>query len=84
MTSGLVGASPESATLARPVCGYFYLWPKDLPATTPRYPYLTEMDSMAAVHVVSFKDWWEKLPQGFPQERETVGKTWSTSQRQAP
>lgn len=34
-----------------------------LPATTPKYPYRVEMESMAAVRIVSFKDWWDQLPQ---------------------
>lgn len=34
-----------------------------LPATTPKYDYPTEWDSIAAVRITSFKDWWEALPQ---------------------
>lgn len=34
-----------------------------LPTTTRQYPYQMEMDSIAAVRISSFKDWWENLPQ---------------------
>ncbi len=34
-----------------------------LPATVPQYSYHVEWDSVAAVRLVSFEDWWEKLPQ---------------------
>lgn len=34
-----------------------------LPATLPKYHYPLEWDSVAAVHVTSFKSWWEELPQ---------------------
>lgn len=35
-----------------------------LPAINPKYSYPMERDSVAAIHVTSFKDWWEgKLPQ---------------------
>jgi len=34
------------------------------PSTTPKYTYPMERDSVAAIHITSFKDWWEeKLPQ---------------------
>ncbi len=33
------------------------------PATTPRYEYFTEWESVAVTSTTSFKDWWEKLPQ---------------------
>jgi hypothetical protein len=45
------------------LCADIFTFGQRLPATTPKYPYRAEMESMAAVHVVSFKDWWEKLPQ---------------------
>lgn len=32
-------------------------------STTPKYSYMMEQESIAAIHLVSFKDWWEKLPQ---------------------
>lgn len=31
--------------------------------TTPKYSYPTEWDSVAAIRLASFTDWWEKLPQ---------------------
>jgi hypothetical protein len=34
-----------------------------LPATLPRYSYPIEWDSIAAVRLTTFKDWWESLPQ---------------------
>ncbi len=33
------------------------------PGTTPKHDYPVEMDSIAAIRIASFKDWWEKLPQ---------------------
>lgn len=33
------------------------------PATTPRYGYPSELDSIAAARTTSFKEWWESLPQ---------------------
>ncbi len=32
-------------------------------STAPKYSYLMEKESVAAIHLASFKDWWEKLPQ---------------------
>src|SRR5438876_138550 len=34
-----------------------------LPATLPKYKYPMEWDSVAAIHLVSFKEWWKSLPQ---------------------
>src|SRR5208282_5919852 len=34
-----------------------------LPGTQPVYSYPMEWESVAAVHLVSFKEWWESLPQ---------------------
>lgn len=34
-----------------------------LPATVPKYQYPVEWESVAAIHLVSFKEWWESLPQ---------------------
>src|SRR5260370_7347913 len=31
--------------------------------TTPKYAYPVERDSIASIHLASFPDWWEKLPQ---------------------
>ncbi|MGB8986478.1 MAG: hypothetical protein WCC37_07745, partial [Candidatus Sulfotelmatobacter sp.] len=43
--------------------GDIFTFGQRLPATTPKYPYRMEMESMAAVRVVNFKSWWESLPQ---------------------
>src|SRR5215472_13660048 len=34
-----------------------------LPATAPQYAYPLEWDSIAAIPIKSYKDWWDKLPQ---------------------
>ena len=34
-----------------------------LPTTVPQYSYPLEWDSIAAIRITSFKDWWEGLPQ---------------------
>jgi hypothetical protein len=34
-----------------------------LPATRPKYPYPMEWESVAAIPLVSYKQWWESLPQ---------------------
>ena len=34
-----------------------------LPATRPKYPYPMELESVAIIYLVSFKEWWESLPQ---------------------
>ena len=34
-----------------------------LPATVPLYEYPSEWDSIAAIRITGFKEWWEKLPQ---------------------
>ena len=36
---------------------------QQLPATVPKYQYAKEWDSVAAIQLTSFKDWWEGLPQ---------------------
>jgi hypothetical protein len=40
-----------------------FTFSQKLPATNPKYDYSLEWDSVAAVRVTSFKDWWERLPQ---------------------
>ncbi len=40
-----------------------FTFAQKLPATQPKYQYPMEWESIAATHVTSFKDWWEKLPQ---------------------
>ena len=34
-----------------------------LPATQPKYPYAMEWESIAAIVLTSYKQWWESLPQ---------------------
>jgi ribosomal protein S18 acetylase RimI-like enzyme len=34
-----------------------------LPATRPNYPYAVEWESIAAINLTSYKQWWEGLPQ---------------------
>src|SRR5271156_4762027 len=34
-----------------------------VPSTNPKYSYSMEWESVAAVHLVSFQEWWEGLPQ---------------------
>lgn len=34
-----------------------------LPEALPQYQYHLEQDSVAAIHVTTFRDWWEMLPQ---------------------
>ena len=36
---------------------------QSLPDTSPKFSYPMEWDSIAAVRITSFKEWWEKLPQ---------------------
>ena len=40
-----------------------FTFPQKIPATHPKYSYPMEWESVAAVHLISFKDWWESLPQ---------------------
>jgi hypothetical protein len=40
-----------------------FTFTQKLPATLPKYQYPMEWDSVAAIHLASFKEWWEKLPQ---------------------
>lgn len=40
-----------------------FTFAQKLPATRPKYSYPMEWDSIAAVHIKTFKEWWEKLPQ---------------------
>jgi hypothetical protein len=40
-----------------------FTFAQKLPATLPKYKYRMEWDSVAAVRLTSFKEWWEKLPQ---------------------
>jgi hypothetical protein len=38
-------------------------FPQKLPSTEPKYPYPFERESVAAIHLTSFNQWWESLPQ---------------------
>ncbi len=40
-----------------------FTFAQKLPETRPRYSYYTEWDSVAAIRLTSFTDWWEHLPQ---------------------
>lgn len=40
-----------------------FTFTQKLPATSPKYAYPVEWDSVAAIPLNSFQDWWEKLPQ---------------------
>lgn len=40
-----------------------FTFAQKLPATVPKYSYATAWESVAAARIVSFKDWWDKLPQ---------------------
>ena len=45
------------------LCADLFTFSQKLPVTAPKYPYAMESDSIAAIRVTSFKDWWDKLPQ---------------------
>jgi len=40
-----------------------FTFTQKLPATRPKYSYPAEWESIAAVHLTSFNEWWESLPQ---------------------
>jgi hypothetical protein len=40
-----------------------FTFSQKLPVTAPKYSYSMELDSVAAIGLKSFKDWWDKLPQ---------------------
>jgi len=40
-----------------------FTFAQQLPVTQPKYSYPMEWESVAAIPLVSFKDWWEALPQ---------------------
>src|SRR5271157_46847 len=42
---------------------HIFTFTQKLPATRPEYTYPMEWDSVAAIRLVSFKEWWEGLPQ---------------------
>lgn len=49
-----------------------FTFTQKLPATVPKYSYSMEPDSIAAIPLTTFKDWWEKLPQ---ESRKNVRKS---------
>ena len=40
-----------------------FTFTQKLPSTQPKYPYPFEWESVAAIRVVNFDDWWKSLPQ---------------------
>src|SRR5215472_18068323 len=40
-----------------------FTFTQKLPATRPKYSYSMEWESVAAIRLLSFKQWWEGLPQ---------------------
>lgn len=40
-----------------------FTFTQKLPDAVPRHPYPMELDSIAAIRTVSFRDWWDSLPQ---------------------
>lgn len=40
-----------------------FTFSQKLPATAPKYRYTMELESVAAIRVTAFKDWWDGLPQ---------------------
>ena len=40
-----------------------FTFTQKIPATRPKHPYCMEWESVAAIRLVSFKEWWENLPQ---------------------
>lgn len=40
-----------------------FTFTQKLPATSPKYSYCFERESVAAIHLASFKKWWDSLPQ---------------------
>jgi hypothetical protein len=40
-----------------------FTFSQKLPATKPKYSFPLEWDSVATIHVTSFEEWWEGLPQ---------------------
>lgn len=40
-----------------------FTFTQKVPATCPKYPYPMEWESVAAIHLVTVKEWWEDLPQ---------------------
>jgi hypothetical protein len=40
-----------------------FTFPQKLPTASPKYPFPVEWESVAAIRMASFKEWWEGLPQ---------------------
>lgn len=40
-----------------------FTFTQKLPETQPKYPYPMEWESVAAIRLASFQEWWERLPQ---------------------
>ena len=51
-----------------------FTFTQKLPATQPKYPYPAELESVAAIRLVNFKEWWGGSPAGNPKKCETVLK----------
>ncbi len=45
------------------LCADLFTFTQKLPGTVPKYSYPMELDSVAAIRLTSFKEWWDKLPQ---------------------
>ena len=43
--------------------GDIFTFAQRLPDTSPKYTYSLDWESVAAIHIASFGDWWEGLPQ---------------------
>lgn len=48
---------------SRELTADIFSFAQKLPATTPKYGYRVEWDSIAAIRLTSFDDWWRSLPQ---------------------
>jgi hypothetical protein len=48
---------------ARTLKADIFSFTQKIPTTQPKYRYLMEMESVAAIPLASFKEWWEELPQ---------------------
>ena len=48
---------------ARALRADLFTFSQKLPATSPKYAYPMELESVAAIRLTTFKDWWDKLPQ---------------------
>ena len=53
----------EQKSISKALRADLFTFSQKLPATTPKYSFPLEWDSIAAIHITSYKDWWENLPQ---------------------